>query len=119
MSYEESPQKPDNQWGLYDLCPGKPVDMSGLEFYNLTSKMEKMLSILKHCENYRLKSMLAVVFVKVVLSWLIKKESKYWYYFKFMLAALALYGLEDFKIRLGKTSAVEILECEDILKENF
>ena len=68
MSYEESPQKPDNQWGLYDLCPGKPVDMSGLEFYNLTSKMEKMLSILKHCENYRLKSMLAVVFVKVVLS---------------------------------------------------
>ena len=36
-----------------------------------------------------------------------------------MLAALALYGLEDFKIRLGKTSAVEILECEDILKENF
>ena len=35
-----------------------------------------------------------------------------------MLAALALYGLEDFKIRLGKTSAVEILECEDILKEN-
>ena len=46
------------------------------------------------------------------------KESKYWYYFKFMLVALALYGLEDFKIRLGKTSAVEILECEDILKEN-
>ena len=44
------------------------------------------------------------------------KESKYWYYFKFMLVALALYGLEDFKIRLGKTSAVEILECEDILK---
>ena len=35
-----------------------------------------------------------------------------------MLVALALYGLEDFKIRLGKTSAVEILECEDILKEN-
>ena len=35
-----------------------------------------------------------------------------------MLAALALYGLEDFKIRLGKTSAMEILESEDILKEN-
>ena len=79
MCYEESPQKPDNQWGLYDLCPGKPlhlkVDMSGLEFYDLTSKMEKMLSILKHCENYRLKSMLAVALVKVVLSWLIKKVS--------------------------------------------
>ena len=43
------------------------MDMSGLEFYDLTSKMEKM-SILKHCENYRLKSMLAVVLVKVVLS---------------------------------------------------
>ena len=34
------------------------------------------------------------------------------------MAALALYGLEDFKVRLGKTSAVKILESEDILKES-